>query len=154
MCKLCNSDSPLILSSKQPINHIVKDYIGTFPCSICAQALFKTQRYNPNKSLDDIILTKLYIRYRGFTHQQLGAKAHHASQLKCIMGVQPVRNRSTGIIVYKAYVACYNPRRNEYLGTFSTLSEAVNAKVHYMQLHGHTKGLTQLTNKLKELSCN
>lgn len=154
MCKLCNSDSPPILSSKQPINHVVKDYIGTFPCKCCTKTLLESQRNHPDKSIDYIILTKLYIRYRQFTHQQLGAKAQHASQLKCIMGVQPVRNRSTGIVVYKAYVACYHPKRNEYLGTFSTLSEAVNAKVHYMQLNGQTQGLTQLTNKLKELSCN
>ena len=154
MCKLCNSDSPTILSSKQPINHVVKDYIGTFPCKSCAKTLLESQRNHPDKSIDYIILTKLYIRYRGFTNQQLGAKAQQASQLKMIMGIQPLRNRSTGIIVYKAYVARYHPRRNEYLGTFSTLSEAVNAKVHYMQLNGQTQGLTQLTNKLKELSCN
>ena len=154
MCKLCNSDSPPILSSKQPINHVVKDYIGTFPCKSCARTLLESQRTHSDKSLDYLVITKLYWKYRQFTHQQLGAKAQHASQLKCVMGIQPVCNRSTGIIVYKAYVACYNPRRNEYLGTFSTLSEAVNAKVYYMQLYGHTKGLTQLTNKLKELSCN
>ena len=66
MCKLCNSDSLPIKSSKVLINIMAKDYIGTFPCSICAQALFKTQRYNPNKSLDDIIITKLYNKYRAF----------------------------------------------------------------------------------------
>ena len=151
MCKLCNSDSPPILSSKRPISHVVKDYIGTFPCKSCAKTLAESQRTHPNKSLDSLVITKLYWKYRQFTHQQLGAKAHHASQLKSVMGI---RNRSTGIVVYKAYVACYNPRRNQYLGTFSTLSEAINAKVHYMQLNSQTKGLTQLTNKLKELSCN
>ena len=154
MCKLCNSDSPPILSSKQLINDVVKDYIGTFPCNSCARTLLKSQRTHPDKSLDHLVITKLYWKYRQFTCQQLGVKAHHASQLKCIMGVQPVRNRSTGIVVYKAYVTCYTPKRKEYLGTFSTLSEAVNAKVHYMQSQGQTKGLTQLTNKLKELSCN
>lgn len=154
MCKLCNSDSPPILSSKQLINHVVKDYIGTFPCKSCARTLQISQQTHTDKSLDYLIITKLYWKYRQFTNQQLGTKAHHASQLKSVMGIQPVRNRSTGIVVYKAYVTCYTPKRKEYLGTFLTLSEAVNAKVHYMQLHGHTKGLTQLTNKLKELSCN
>ena len=154
MCKLCNSDSPPILSSKKPISHVVKDYIGTFPCSICARTLLKSQRTHPDKSLDHLVITKLYWKYRQFTCQQLGVKAHHASELKCIMGVQPVRNRSTGIIVYKAYVACHNPRRKEYIGTFSTLSEALEVKLKYMQEHRHTNGITNLINKLKELSCN
>lgn len=154
MCKLCNSDSPPILSSKQPINHVVKDYIGTFPCKSCARTLQISQRTHSDKSLDYLVITKLYIKYRQFTHQQLGAKAQQASQLKGIFGIQPIRNRSTGIIVYKAYITNSKLKPRSYLGTFSTLSEAVNAKVHYMQLHGHTKGLTQLTNKLKELSCN
>lgn len=70
------------------------------------------------------------------------------------MGIRPIRNRSTGIVVYKAYVTNSKLKSSIYLGTFSILSEAVNAKVHYMQSHGHTNGITNLTNKLKELSCN
>ena len=154
MCKLCNSDSPPILSSKQPINHVVKDYIGTFPCKSCARTLQASQRTHPDKSLDYIVITKLYWKYRQFTYQQLGIKAHHASQLKSVMGIQPICNRSTKVVVYKARITNSKLKSSIYLGTFSTLLEAVNAKVHYMQSHGRTKGLTQLTNKLKELSCN
>lgn len=154
MCKLCNSDSPPILSSKQLINDVVKDYIGTFPCNSCARTLLESQRTHPDKSLDHLVITKLYWRYRQFTCQQLGIKAHHASQLKHVMGIRPIRNRSTGIVVYKAYVTNSKLKSSIYLGTFSILSEAVNAKVHYMQSHGHTNGITNLTNKLKELSCN
>lgn len=152
MCKLCNSDSPPILSSKQLINHVVKDYIGTFPCQSCAKTLQVSQQTHSDKSLDYIIITKLYWKYRQFTYKQLGIKAHHASQLKSVMGIQPVCNRSTGVVVYKARITNSKLKSSIYLGTFSTLLEAVNAKVHYMQSHGHTKGLTQLTNKLKELT--
>ena len=153
MCKLCNSDSPPIKSSKGLINLIAKDYIGTFPCESCARTLAQSQQTHKDKSADYIILTKLYVKYRQFTYQQLGAKAQQASQLKCIFGIQPIRNRSTGIIVYKGYVTNSKLKSHIYLGTFSTLSEAINAKVHYMQSHGHTKGLNNLINKLKELSC-
>ena len=152
MCKLCNSDSPPILSSKQPINHVVKDYIGTFPCSICAQALFKTQKYNPNKSLDNIIITKLYNKYRAFNYAQLSNSKQIATTPTAVLGIQPVFHISTGQTVYKAAVNTVKGR--VYLGLFPTLTEALEIKLKYMQEHGHTKGITNLTNKLKELSCN
>ena len=152
MCKLCNSDSPPILSSKQPINHIVKDYIGTFPCSICAQALFKTQRYNPDKSMDDIIITKLYNKYRAFNCAQLAYSKQIATTPIAVLGIQPVFHRSTGQTVYKAAVNTAKGR--VYLGIFPTLTEALEIKVKYMQEHNLVKGITNLTNKLKELSCN
>ena len=152
MCKLCNSDSPPILSSKQPINHVAKDYIGTFPCNICAQALFKTQRYNPNKSLDDIIITKLYKKYRAFNCAQLSYSKQIGTNSTAVLGIQPVFHRSTGQTVYKSAVNTAKGR--VYLGLFPTLTEALEIKLKYMQEHGHTKGITNLTNKLKELSCN
>ncbi len=152
MCKLCNSDSPPILSSKQSINHVVKDYIGTFPCSICAQALFKTQRYNPNKSLDDIIITKLYNKYRAFNYSQLSNSKQQAESGNSIFGIQPIFHRSTGQTVYKSGVNTIKGR--VYLGLYPTLTEALEVKLKYMQEHGHTNGITNLTNKLKELSCN
>lgn len=151
MCKLCNSDSPPISKSKQPINLVVQDYIGTLPCSKCAQVLIKMQHDNPTKSMDCLVLTKLYWKYRPFTNTQLGIQKQAKSHLKCVMGIQPVRNRSTGIVVYKAYVR--NKIISNYLGTFPTLSDAVNAKIVFLQNNGRTKGLTQLTNKLKELTC-
>lgn len=152
MCKLCNSDSPPILSSKQPINHVVKDYIGTFPCAICAQALLKTQRYNPNKSLDDIIITKLYNKYRAFNYSQLFNSKQQAESGNSIFGIQPIFHRSTGQTVYKSGVNTIKGR--VYLGLYPTLTEALEVKLKYMQEHGHTNGITNLTNKLKELSCN
>jgi hypothetical protein len=151
MCKLCNSDSPPILSSKQPINIVARDYIGTFPCKKCARVLQTTQLGNPDKSFDYIILTKLYWRYRAFNNTQLGAKKQASSQLKCILGIQPIRKRSTGIVIYKAYVRGKN--QTDYLGTFPTLQSAVEAKITFLQNSGRTKGLNQLLNKLKELTC-
>ena len=152
MCKLCNSDSPPILSSKQPINIIAKDYIGTFPCAICAQALFKTQRYNPNKSLDDIVITKLYNKYRAFNYSQLSNSKQQAQSGSSMFGIQPIFHRSIGQIVYKSGVNTIKGRI--YLGIFPTLTEALEVKLKYMQEHGHTNGITNLINKLKELSCN
>lgn len=152
MCKLCNSDSPPILSSKQLINIIAKDYIGTFPCNVCAQALSKTQRYNPNKSFDDIIITKLYNKYRTFNYSQLSNSKQQAESGSSIFGIQPIFHRSTGQTVYKSGVNTIKGRI--YLGLYPTLSEALEVKVKYMQEHGHTNGITNLTNKLKELSCN
>lgn len=152
MCKLCNSDSPPIRSTKVLINIIAKDYIGTFPCAICAQALFKTQRYNPNKSLDDIIITKLYNKYRAFNHVQLSNSKLQAESGSSMFGIQPIFHRSTGQTVYKSGVNTIKGR--VYLGLYPTLSEALEVKLKYMQEHGHTNGITNLTNKLKELSCN
>ncbi|MFW9601352.1 MAG: hypothetical protein ACMV1B_03425 [Prevotella sp.] len=152
MCKLCNSDSPPIRSTKVLINIIAKDYIGTFPCAICAQALFKTQRYNPNKSLDDIIITKLYNKYRAFNYSQLSNSKQQAESGSSMFGIQPIFHRSTGQTVYKSGVNTIKGR--VYLGLYPTLSEALEVKLKYMQEHGHTNGITNLTNKLKELSCN
>lgn len=152
MCKLCNSDSPPIRSTKVLINIIAKDYIGTFPCALCAQALFKTQRYNPNKSLDDIIITKLYNKYRAFNYSQLSNSKQIATTPTAVLGIQPVFHRSTGQTVYKSSVNTAKGR--VYLGLFPTLTEALEVKLKYMQEHGHTNGITNLTNKLKELSCN
>ena len=152
MCKLCNSDSQPILSSKVPINLIARDYIGHFPCSVCASALQKTQRYNPDKSMDDIIITKLYNKYRAFNYAQLGYSKQVATTPTAVLGIQPILRRSTGQTVYKA--AINTAKGRVYLGLFPTLTEALEVKLKYMQEHGHTKGITNLTNKLKELSCN
>lgn len=151
MCKLCNSDSTPIKSSKVLINLIAKDYIGTFPCAICAQALCKTQRYNPNKSLDDIIITKLYNKYRAFNYVQLSNSKLQAESGSSILGIQPIFHRGTGTTVYKASV--HTAAGRVYLGLYSTLIEALEVKIKYLQEHGHTKSITQLANKLKELSC-
>lgn len=151
MCKLCNSDSPPIRSTKVLINIIAKDYIGTFPCAICAQALFKTQRYNPNKSLDDIIITKLYNKYRAFNHVQLSNSKLQAESGSSILGIQPIFHRGTETTVYKASV--HTATRRVYLGLYPTLIEALEVKFNYLQEHGHTKSITNLTNKLKEFTC-
>ena len=153
MCKLCNSDSPPISNSKQPINIVARDYIGTFPCSRCAQVLRVMQLSSPDKSFDYIILTKLYWKYRAFNHTELGVKKQASSHLKCILGIQPIRNRSTGIVVYKAYIRNAGKNQHDYLGTFQTLQSAVEAKITFFQNSGRTKGLNQLLNKLKELTC-
>lgn len=152
MCKLCNSDSQPILSSKVPINLIARDYIGHFPCHICANALQKTQRYNPDKSMDDIIITKLYNKYRAFNNAQLSYSKQIATTPTAVLGIQPIFHRSTGQTVYKSSVNTIKGR--VYLGLYPTLTEALEVKLKYMQEHGHTNGITNLTNKLKELSCN
>ena len=145
MCKLCNSDSLPIKSSKVLINIMAKDYIGTFPCNVCAQALFKTQRYNPNKSIDDIIITKLYNKYRAFNYSQLSNSKQQAESGSSIFGIQPIFHRSTGQTVYKSGINTIKGR--VYLGLYPTLSEALEVKLKYMQEHGHTNGITNLTNK-------
>jgi penicillin-binding protein-related factor A (putative recombinase) len=109
------------------------------------------QLSSPDKSFDYIILSKLYWRYRAFNHTELGVKKQTSSHLKCILGIQPIRNRSTGIVVYKAYIRSKN--QTDYLGTFPTLQSAVEAKITFFQNSGRTKGLNQLLNKLKELTC-
>ena len=152
MCKLCNSDSPPILSSKQPINHVVKDYIGTFPCLTCVQALRNTERYNPSKSLDDIVITKLYNKYRAFNASQLSYAKTKASLANSILGIQPIFQRKAETIIYRVTINTTNGQI--YLGLYPTLTEALEVKIKYMQEHNLVKGLTQLTNKLKELSCN
>ena len=151
MCKLCNSDSQPILSSKVPINLIARDYIGHFPCHICASALQKTQRYNPDKSMDDIIITKLYNKYRAFNHAQLSYSKQIATNSTAILGIQPILRRSTGQTVYKSSVNTAKGR--VYLGLFPTLTEALEVKVKYMQEHNLVKGIANLSNKLKELTC-
>lgn len=151
MCKLCNSDSQPILSSKVPINLIARDYIGHFPCSICASALSKTQRYNPDKSMDDIIITKLYNKYRTFNYAQLSNSKQQATTPTAVLGIQPILHRSTGQIVYKSSVNTAKGR--VYLGLFPTLTEALEVKVKYMQEHNLVKGIANLSNKLKELTC-
>ncbi len=151
MCKLCNSDSQPILSSKVPINLIARDYIGHFPCSTCANALQKTQRYNPDKSMDDIIITKLYNKYRAFNYAQLAYSKQIATSPAAVLGVQPMLRRSTGQTVYKSTVNTSKGR--VYLGLFPTLTEALEVKVKYMQEHSLVKGIARLSNKLKELTC-
>ena len=152
MCKLCNSDSPPIKSSKVIINIIAKDYIGTFPCAVCAQALCRTKQYNPHKSLDDIIITKLYNKYRAFNYVQLYNSKLRAESGSSILGIQPIFQRGTGTTAYKASVHTATGR--VYLGLYSTLIEALEVKIKYLQEHGHTKSITHLTNKLKGFACN
>lgn len=151
MCKLCNSDSQPILSSKVPINLIARDYIGHFPCKICASALKKTQQHNPNKSMDAIIITKLYNKYRAFNYAQLAYSKQIATTPTAVLGIQPVFNRSTGQTVYTA--AVNTTKERVYLGIFPTLTEALEVKVKYMQEHNLVKGIANLSNKLKELTC-
>ena len=151
MCKLCNSDSQPILSSKVPINLIARDYIGHFPCNICASALQKTQRYNPDKSMDDIIITKLYNKYRAFNCAQLSYSKQIGTNSTAVLGIQPILRRSTGQTVYKSAVNTAKGRM--YLGLFPTLTEALEIKLKYMQEHNLVKGIANLSNKLKELTC-
>lgn len=151
MCKLCNSDSQPILSSKIPINLIARDYIGHFPCPTCAQALSKTQQHNPDKSMDDIIITKLYNKYRAFNCVQLSKSKQQATTPTAVLGIQPIFHRRTEQIVYKSSVNTTKGR--VYLGLFPTLTEALEVKVKYMQEHNLVKGIANLSNKLKELTC-
>ena len=95
--------------------------------------------------MDDIIITKLYNKYRAFNYAQLAYSKQIATTPTAVF------HRSTGQTVYKAAVNTAKGR--VYLGLFPTLTEALEVKVKYMQEHNLVKGIANLSNKLKELTC-
>ena len=162
MCKLCNTNSPP--ASVNSIKYadkleIIKQYIGTYPCIKCTnQIMTWTRATNDSTQIDQYILFKLFRMYAlaNFTKEQLAkrksyntVKSHHKQA--ALPGIRQIITKSTGNVTYLVRHRA-NPQQQLNLGTYSTLSEALQVKVNYMQQNGCTKGLTQLSNKLKELT--
>ena len=150
MCKLCNTDRPSI----KPINKlgyhaIVHDYIGEYCCSQCNAHLFSTIRNN--KEVEKIILYKLYHAYRGFDSKTLGrAKNRQKVTRTSLFGIV-ITTHPTRETAYAAKVQV--GLKGIYIGVFSTLKEALEAKLAYCIEHKHVRSIKHIQNKLKELQC-
>ena len=162
MCKLCNTNSPpasvksVIYANKL---EVVKQYIGTYPCIKCTHQIMTWSRAtNDSTQIDQYILFKLFRMYAlvNFTKEQLAkrksyntVKSHHKQA--ALPGIRQIITKSIGNVRYIVRHRT-GPEQQIHLGTYPTLSEALQVKVNYMQQNGCTKGLTQLSNKLKELT--
>ena len=152
MCKLCdNPNRPPLENTKHPIAYIVKDYIGTYPCEICLKLIKQRQTRHPGKTLDSIILKKLYLTYRNFEASLLSSAKQrmYKEKVKYILGIAITLTKEKGLR-YHPTIGAVN--KIIYLPVCSTLQEALQNKYDYMAANGHVQGLTQLKNKLKELS--
>ena len=162
MCKLCNTNSPPIVSKSVIYAdklEVVKQYIGTYPCIKCTHQIMTWSRAtNTPTQFDQYILFKLFRVYAlaNFTKEQLAKRksynviaSHHRQA--ALPGIRQIITKSTGNVTYLVrHRVSLEQQIN--LGTYPTLSEALQVKVNYMQQNGCTKGLTQLSNKLKELT--
>ena len=162
MCKLCNTNSPpasvksVIYADKL---EVVKQYIGTYPCIKCTHQIMTWSRAtNDSTQIDQYILFKLFRMYAlaDFTKEQLAKRKAYSVRLtqhkKAVLpGIRQVFNKVSGHV---AYIVRHRtgPEHQLNLGTYPTLSEALQVKVNYMQQNGCKQGLTQLSNKLKELT--
>ena len=162
MCKLCNTNSPpaSVNSTKYADKlEIVKQYIGTYPCKQCTNQLMTWSRATNNPTqFDQYILFKLFRVYvlTNFTKEQLAERKAYSVRLtqhkKAVLpGIRQVSNKVSGSITYQVRHRI-NLEQQLNLGTYPTLSEALQVKVNYMQQNGCKQGLTQLSNKLKELT--
>lgn len=162
MCKLCNTNSPpaSVNSLKYADKlEVVKQYIGTYPCIKCTRHLMTWSRTtNDSTQIDQYILFKLFRVYAlaNFTKEQLAkrksyntVKSHHKQA--ALPGIRQIITKSTGNVKYLVRHRV-NQQQQLNLGTYPTLSEALQVKVNYMQQNGCKQGLTQLSNKLKELT--
>ena len=162
MCKLCNTNSPP--ASVNSIKYadkleIIKQYIGTYPCIKCTHQIMTWSRAtNDSTQIDQYILFKLFRTYAlaNLTKEELAkrksyntVKAHHKQA--ALPGIRQILTKSTGNVTYLVRHR-FNKDQQVTIGTYPTLSEALQVKVNYMQQNGCTKGLTQLSNKLKELT--
>lgn len=162
MCKLCNTNSPP--ASANSIKYadkleVVKQYIGTYPCIKCTHQIMTWSRAtNDPTQFDQYILFKLFRVYAlaNFTKEQLAKRksynviASHHKQA-ALPGIRQIITKSTGNVKYSVRHRT-GPEHQLNLGTYLTLSEALQVKVNYMQQIGCKRGLTQLSNKLKELT--
>lgn len=162
MCKLCNTNSPpaSVNSPKYAAKlEIVKQYIGTYPCIKCTHQIMTWSRAtNDSTQIDQYILFKLFRTYAlaNFTKEQVSERKAYSVRLtqhkKAVLpGIRQVSNKVSGHVAYLVRHRT-GPEQQLNLGTYPTLSEALQVKVNYMQQNGCTKGLTQLSNKLKELT--
>ena len=162
MCKLCNTNSPPVVSKSVIYAdklEVVKQYIGTYPCIKCTHQIMTWSRAtNDSTQIDQYILFKLFRIYAlaNFTKEQLAkrksyntVKSHHKQA--ALPGIRQIITKSTGNVKYLVRHRV-NQQQQIHLGTYPTLSEALQVKVNYMQQNGCKQGLTQLSNKLKELT--
>ena len=162
MCKLCNTNSPPVISKSVIYAdklEVVKQYIGTYPCIKCTHQIMTWSRAtNDSTQIDQYILFKLFRVYAlaNFTKEQLAkrksyntVKSHHKQA--ALPGIRQIITKSIGNVRYIVRHRV-NQQQQIHLGTYSTLSEALQVKVNYMQQNGCKQGLTQLSNKLKELT--
>jgi len=162
MCKLCNTNSPPIKGRSikyQDKIEILKQYIGTYPCEKCTHQIrtWIKSTNNPTQ-FDQYVLFKLFRIYvlANFTKKQLAKRksynvinAHYKQSI--LPGIRQIVTKSTGSVSYLVRHR-FSETCQITIGTYPTLSEALQVKVNYMQQNGCTRGLTQLSNKLKELS--
>jgi len=162
MCKLCNTNSPpaSVNSPKYADKlEIVKQYIGTYPCIKCTHQLMTWSRAtNTPTQFDKYILFKLFRAYAlaNFTKEQLAKRkssnivaSHHKQAV--LPGIRQIITKSTGNVRYLVRHRL-SKEQQVTIGTYSTLSKALQVKINYMQQNGCKQGLTQLSNKLKELT--
>ena len=162
MCKLCNTNSPpaYVNSIKYADKlEVVKQYIGTYPCIKCTHQLMAwSKATNTPTQFDQYILFKLFRVYAlaNFTKEQLAKRkssnivaAHHKQAV--LPGIRQIITKSTGTVRYLVRHRL-SKEQQVTIGTYPTLSEALQVKVNYMQQNGCKRGLTQLSNKLKELT--
>ena len=147
MCKLCNTDRPATkLPSTTILQITVHEYLGEYCCGNCYTVLAGAFKKDAN-SLDRVILQRLYRYYRTYD-----AKALTLARSKANM-------RNTQIYIGSAFGiritnSEYRARINRtYLGTYSTLTEALEVKLKYCIENGHKRAITQTKIKLKELQC-
>ena len=162
MCKLCNTNSPpaYVNSAKYADKlEVVKQYIGTYPCKQCTNQLMTWSRATNNPTqFDQYILFKLFRVYvlTNFTKEQLAERKCHSVKVsqhkKAVLpGIRQVANKVSGSVSYLVRHRVGLEQQLS-LGTYPTLSEALQVKVNYMQQNDCKRGLTQLSNKLKELT--
>ena len=162
MCKLCNTNSPpaYVNSIKYADKlEVVKQYIGTYPCIKCTHQFMTWSRAtNTPTQFDQYILFKLFRVYAlaNFTDKQLAKRKsvqnliNHQKQ-SVLPGIRQILTKSTGNVAYLVRHRT-GPEHQLNLGTYPTLFEALQVKINYMQQNGCKRGLTQLSNKLKELT--
>ena len=162
MCKLCNTNSPPVISKSVIYAdklEVVKQYIGTYPCIKCTHQIMTWSRAtNDSTQIDQYILFKLFRTYAlaNYTKEELAkrksyntVKAHHKQA--ALPGIRQIITKSTGNVKYLVRHR-FNKDQQVTIGTYPTLSEALQVKVNYMQQNGCKQGLIQLSNKLKELT--
>ena len=147
MCKLCNTDRPVSTRLSSAIVQIaVHEYLGEYCCNTCSTTLAEIFKKDTN-SLDRVILQRLYRSYRTYNSKDL-AKSKAKSSMRAPQGYL---GSAFGIkITNSTYIASIN---NIYLGTYSTLTEALEVKLKYCMENGHKRAIAQTQNKLKELQC-
>lgn len=162
MCKLCNTNSPpASVNSIKYVDklEVVKQYIGTYPCIKCTRQLMTWSRAtNTPTQFDQYILFKLFRVYAlaNFTDKQLAKRksynigASHHKQA-ALPGIRQIITKVSGNVAYLVRHRT-GPEQQLNLGTYTTLFEALQVKINYMQQNGCKRGLTQLSNKLKELT--